>query len=233
MRRLTRDWRAVVRRSSPRNLTPLVAVLAAIAVTVSGCGSNPRPPQDDAQKLVRATLRVLTPDQQPICVDNRTNGKPLAIFATMAIAPPPSRRPLAWHAVTALRSDAALTTKQIYQDTISNRPSHIRDPSNTTPTLGFLDQQRLNSAATVLSHTGQTKTVDFPGAFGLPRVEARWWPLIRFSQKCQYKYVVSDPVWSDTMGFVTVTIEHWGTTYAFQRRGDDWVAAGQWSNWLF
>ncbi|WP_242182950.1 hypothetical protein [Sphingomonas sp. CARO-RG-8B-R24-01] len=210
------------------------AMLAMAAVlAIGGCARTPQPPFDDSQKLVRATLKILTDDGNTICVDNRTNGKPLAIFATMSVAPPPSRRPLAWHVVTPLRSNAALTARQIYQDTIVDKPAHIPDPVNATPALGFLDQQRLNSAAMVLSRTGQSKTVDLGGGFGVPRVDARWWPLVRLSQKCYLKYVISDPVWSDTMGFVTINIEHWGTTYAFQRRNNDWVAVAQWSNWLF
>ncbi|WP_010160446.1 hypothetical protein [Sphingomonas sp. PAMC 26617] len=202
-------------------------------LSVSACAAAPKPPFDDSQKLVRATLKVLTNDGNAICVDNRTNGRPLAIFATMAVAPAPSRRPLAWHVVAPLRSKEALTTQQLYQDTIVNRPSHIPDPGNTTASLGFLEQQRLNNAAMVLSRTGQTKIVDFVGGFGVAGVDARWWPFVRLSRKCNYKYVVSDPVWSDTTAFVTVNIEHWGTTYAFQRRNDDWIAIGQWSNWLF
>lgn len=209
------------------------SILAAMVLGIGGCAGTPQPPYDDSQKLVRATLRILTNDGNTICVDNRTNGKPLAIFATMAVAPAPSRRPLAWHVVTPLRSQAALTTRQIYQDTIINKPAHIPDPVNTTPALGFVDQQRLNNAALVQSRTGQTRTVDLPGGFGVARVDARWWPLVRLSRKCYLKYVVSDPVWSDNLGFVTVNIEHWGTTYAFQRRDRDWVAVGQWSNWLF
>ena len=202
-------------------------------LAMGGCAGTPQPPYDDSQKLVRATLKILTADNAAICVDNRTNGKPLAIFATMSVAPAPSRRPLAWHVVAPLRSNAALTNKQIYQDTITNKPAHIPDPTNTTPTLGFLAQQRLNNAAMVRSRTGQTKTVNLPGGLGVPKVDARWWPLVRLSQKCDQKYVVSDPVWSDTMAFVTVNIEHWGTTYVFQRRDRDWVPVGQWSNWLF
>lgn len=215
-----------------RTLARGVATLA-VLVSVTACTGKPQPPFDDSQKLVRATLRILTRDNSGICVDNRTNGKPLAIFATMAVAPAPSRRPLAWHTVMPLRSSEALTNRQIYQDTIVNRPSHIPDPANASPTLGFLDQQKLNNAAMVLSRTGQSKTVDFAGGFALPNVDARWWPLVRLSRKCTYKYVISDPVWSETMGFVTVNIEHWGTTYAFQRRDRDWVPVGQWSNWLF
>ncbi|MDN4630814.1 hypothetical protein QCD71_04760 [Sphingomonas sp. PsM26] len=208
-------------------------IAAGIAFGIGGCAGTPQPPYDDSQKLVRATLKILTDDGNAICVDNRTNGKPLAIFATMAVAPAPSRRPLAWHTVAPLRSSAALTTRQIYQDTIVNKPAHIPDPTNTTPTLAYLDQQRLNNAAMVQSRTGQTKTVDLPGGFNVPRVDARWWPFVRLSRKCYLKYVVSDPVWSDDLGFVTVNIEHWGTTYAFQRRDKDWVPVGQWSNWLF
>ncbi len=211
----------------------LLSVAAATVLSLGGCGGAPKPPYDDSQKLVRATLKILTNDGNVICVDNRTNGKPLAIFATMAVAPAPSRRPLAWHHVVPLRSSEALTTRQIYQDTIVDKPSHIPDPTNTTPALGFLEQQQLNNAAMVQSRRGHTRTVDFPGGFDNPRVDARWWPFVRLSRKCYLKYAVSDPVWMDDLGFVTINIEHWGTTYAFKRRDRDWVAVGQWSNWLF
>jgi hypothetical protein len=35
------------------------------------------------------------------------------------------------------------------------------------------------------------------------------------------------------LAYVAVTAGHWGTVYAFNKRGGRWAALGQWSNWLY
>ncbi len=217
-----------VTRSAARAL-----ILSTALASMSGCATAPPEPLTDAQMTVRAILRLLTEDGRSICVDNVTNGKPLAIFATMAVAPAPSRRPLAWHRVAPLRSGMKLSNTQMYHDTFGGDQPLLADPGDTTATLGFFAQRRLNDAAAKLARTGESVAVDMGDGLGVPRAQARWWPLIRWSSSCGPEFKLSDPVVAKDIAYITVRSDHWGTTYALQPRGNDWVPVAQWNTWLF
>ena len=208
------------------------AVLA-IAALGSGCSTDTGAPASDAEKLVRATLQALAADHRPICVENRTNGKPLAIFATMTETPAPAQRVVSWHAISPLGSGPTMSNAQIYHDTFDRHISRLAKPGHPARPLGLLAQQKLNAAARSLALTGEPVEVDLGSGLGVAGVDARWWPLLRLSSKCPIAFTLSDPVLAKDIGYITVQSGHWGTTYALQPRGDAWVPVAQWSNWLY
>lgn len=205
----------------------------ALAALVGGCTGTARAPSSNAERLVRATLQTLASDNRRICVDNRTSGKPLAIFATMTAAPTPVPRVLKWHAVAPLGTGMTMTNTQIYRDTFDRPATRLAEPDNGTRPLGLVEQGKLNAAARTLALTGEPITVDLGSGFDVAGVDARWWPLLRVSPKCPVVFTLSDPVLAGDIGYITVRSGHWGTTYALQPRAGSWVAVAQWSNWLY
>lgn len=199
---------------------------------LAACTTPPAQPSDDGQRLVQAALRILASDGQPICVDNRTTGRPLAIYAAMRVAPPPSRHPLAWHVPGPLRPPPELSNRQIYRDSVGAETAHLREPDNAANRLPHAAQTWLDDNATVLSRASVGTSVTISPAWARG-VLARWWPINRVSQHCTPTYVLSNPVWSASSGFVTVMTEHWGTTYGFDRHDGVWRPAGQWTTWLY
>lgn len=207
---------------------PLVVTLLFSAA----CSSAPDSPVDEGQKIVQAALKVLASDGKGVCVDGRTTGRPLAIYAAMRAAPSPSRRPLAWHVPGQLRPLGTLSNMQLYRDSLGSESAHLQDPQQAEAALPVVDQRRLDDAATKLALSNAA-----PGIAISPRwatgVKARWWPMNRLSRSCLPTYRLSNPVWSGSIGYVTVMTEHWGTTYAFERNQAGWEPVGQWTNWLY
>ena len=211
----------------------LACTVLAIAAVASGCSADNGAPASEAEKLVRATLQTLATDHRPICVENRTNGKPLAIFATMTATPAPAQRVVGWHAIAPLGSGPTMSNTQIYRDTFDRHVSRLAEPGNPARPLGLLAQQKLNAAARSLALTGEPVEVYLGNGLGVAGVDARWWPLLRLSSKCPIAFTLSNPVLAKDIGYITVQSGHWGTTYALQPRDGTWVPVAQWSNWLY
>ena len=207
------------------------AGVVALPLLATACGQPPAAPVDEGQKLVQATLRLLTSDGNPICIDNRTRGAPLAIYATMQVAPPPSRRPLAWHKPQILRPSNELSSIELLRDSMGSETAHLRDPA-TGATLSWALQHRLNVTATLLERTGVVESIAISSGWA-PGVEARWWPVNRLSQHCSPTYTFSNPTWSASAGYITVMTRHSGTIYAFDRSPAGWQPVGQWTDWLY
>lgn len=198
----------------------------------SACSRVPDAPVDDGQKIVRATLQILASDGKALCVDRQTSGRPLAIYAAMRVAPSPSRRPLKWHVPQPLVPPGKLSNAQLYRDSLGSETAHLQDPGTAGATLSGIEQGKLDASATALAARPAMPAVTVSSRW-VPGVEARWWLLNRVSRSCSPIYTLSDPVWSDSLGYVTVLTEHWGTTYAFSRTSVGWKPVGQWTNWLY
>ena len=210
----------------------LRASCVALLALLAACSRSPEVPVTDGQKIVQETLRLLTSDGIPICVDNRTKGASLAIYAAMQVAPSPSRRPLVWHRPAILRPSDDLSNVELLRDSMGSETAHLRDPMTSTVTLPWAAQHRLDAAAILLEHDSSNKTVTISPAWA-PGVKARWWPINRLSRNCSPTYTFSNPTWSATTGFITVMTGHSGTIYAFDRGPGGWQPAGQWTNWLY
>ena len=201
-------------------------------VATAGCGGPP-PRLDDSAKIIRATLRQLVDDGRPICVDDMTNGPPLAIFHAMITAPMQSRRLLVWRPPAPLRPPLDPSARTIARDTIDAQEVRLDQPNPPGGALPPLEQRRLNYEARLLSTYRDYTSVKISPALGVGRVVARWWPLNRFARDCQPRFVVSDPIYRNNIAFVTVKAGHWGTTYVLERRGDDWRTSAEWTRWLY
>lgn len=207
------------------------------ALALGGCGAGATA-LDDNEQIVRATLGVLTADGKPICVDERTRGQPLAVFRTMSEAPRASRTPLGWHPPGPLRSPAEPRAGGIWrQEMRRGRPDHAQvrlgEPGNRDATdLPPLEQMRLNGRALALS-SATSETVTIGSNWNVPGVTARWAPRNWIARDCDPRYVLTNPIHAGTIGFVTVTAGHWGTTYALEKTAGRWRPAAQWSTWLY
>jgi hypothetical protein len=186
-----------------------------ILLTCAAC-SKPAP-LDNSEKIVRATLVLLASEGKVVCVDNHTRGQPLAIFSAITTAAPQSLKPLAWYVPGSAQGGT----------------THLREPENPTLQLSAIEQSRLNQKAATLARLRDVKSVSIPSSWNLKNISTGWWPINKISSRCSPNYVVSDPALSGTDGFVTVTAGRWGTTYAFERRGADWIPTAQWKTWLY
>lgn len=208
------------------------AIWLLACLSASACAAPIGVPLSDDEKLVRATLQVLSADGSQICVDASTTGRPLSVYRIMASNPPAGVKPV-WFVPASLKPPQALSDAELYRGAQADGTAHIDQPGNMTAVLPSRAQAQLDRAAWILSERDPNPTVTISPSWGLVGVKPRWWLRNRLSRHCAPNYQISDPVTANNIGYVTVTAEHWGTTYAFTRSGSDWVARAQWSNWLY
>jgi len=208
------------------------ATLPALCLGVAACSMPDLAPQNDEEKLVAATLLMLSGRGQPVCVDATTIGQPLSVFRTLTSNPPPGATPPAWFLPDRFRPPAALSGADLYRGAQADGAVHIDQPTNGTRAVAQPAQLMLDRAAWLLSAQEADRAVTIAPSWQ-PAIKARWWLRNRVSRHCSPTYHVSNPVRARDIGFVTVTADHWGTTYAFKRDGNGWVARAQWSNWLY
>jgi hypothetical protein len=202
-----------------------------LLLTCAACSKSA--PLDNEEKIIRATLVLLASEGQSACVDNHTRGQPLAIFSAMTAAGPHLLKPLPWYVPGPLRPPAAMSSSDLIRDSTQGGTTHLREPENSTLPLSATEQSRLNQKAAVLGRLRDVESVSIRTSWNVKNISTGWWPINRISSRCSLNYVVSDPALSGTDGFVTVTAGHWGTIYAFERRGADWIPTAQWKSWLY
>lgn len=206
-------------------------LLAAVALLLPGCTAAPI---DDDGRIVRATLALLASGRtgdEPLCVDDRTRGEPLAIFRTMRAQTAEGDRH--WRHAAPLRALGRVSGRALFDDAIGRNRLRIAEPQSIAAALPATDQRRLDAAATSLALVGDSSAVTIGVAEAPPGVSARWWALNRFRTGCARHYLLSRVVRSGDTGFVTVTADHWGTTYAVERAGETWRVTAQWNSWLY
>jgi hypothetical protein len=202
------------------------------ALALAGCAQRPL---DDDGKIVRATLALLVTGrpagEADLCIDNRTRGEPLAIFRTMRAAS--IDHDLRWHQPTPLHAIPRVTGRALFEDAIGKNNLRIQEPPTVGAVLPATDQRRLDTAATTLSILGESNNVSFGADAAATGAAPRWWLLNRLHSGCERTYVLSRIVRNADTGFVTVSADHWATTYAVGRAGGDWRVTAQWDRWLY
>lgn len=202
------------------------------SIALAAC-SPPATVPDEPAKVVDALLGVLSSDGRRVCVDSRTQGKPLAVFSTMIVAPTASRRPLRWQVPKPLRPPGALSNRELYDDEFARARVLLEKPVNARDVLPPAEQLQLNSAARSLAAVGDAERVPIANTAKRPLILARWWLANRVRPICVPHFTISNPVVARDIAFVSVTGGHWGTTYAFRKRGDGWAPHAQWTTWLY
>lgn len=209
-----------------------VGLLAFGALTLSACA--PRPLDDDG-RIVRATLALLATGRDPaapaLCIDNRTRGEPLAIFRTMRAAS--IDHDLRWRQPAPLHAIPRVSGRALFEDAIGKNALRIQEPPSNGAVLPAADQRRLDTAATTLAILGESNSVTFGDNAAVAGVAPRWWLLNRLHAACERTYVLSRIVRNVDTAFVTVSADHWATTYAVGRAGADWRVTAQWDSWLY
>ena len=212
---------------APRRGMPMLAAIALLA----GCSAAPI---DDDGRVVRATLALLASGRatnEPLCVDDRSRGEPLAIFRTMRAETPEGDRH--WRHPAPLTPPDRVSGRELFEDATGRTRLRIAEPQSNAAALPAVDQRRLDAAATSLASVGDSRAVTIGAAEAVPGVSAHWWLLNRLRAGCDRRYQLSRIVRSADLGFVTVTADHWGTTYAVERVGRDWRVTAQWNSWLY
>lgn len=209
-----------------------LTLLPALCLGAAACSPPAQAPLNDEEKLVLATIRMLSGRGEPVCVDATTVGRPLSVFRTITSNPPPGATPPAWYLPERFSPPPALTQAELYRGAQTDGAVHIDQPTNGTRVVAGPAQVMLDHAAWLLSSQEADRPVTIAPSW-LPGIKARWWLRNRISRHCSPTYHISNPVRARDIGFVTVTGDHWGTTYAFKRDGTGWVARAQWSNWLY
>lgn len=206
-------------------------IAPAAALLLAGCGTLPA--GDDAA-IVRATLNLLasgrSPDAPPLCVDSRPRGEPLAIFRTMRLNSEPDEHE--WREPRPLTVEPRVTGRELFNDATDRDKLRIQEPDDDAEPLPREEQQRLDARARALSVEGQSTGFALDDDLAPPRMAVRWWLLNRL-RGCERTAVLSRIVHDRQTAFVTVMIDHWGTTYALERSGKDWRMAAQWDSWLY
>ncbi len=199
---------------------------------VAGCAAAPA--GDDAA-IVRATLVLLgtgvSPDGPALCVDSRPRGEPLAIYRTMRINSEPDDRQ--WRTPVPLRGEPKVGGRQLFDDATDREKLRIREPDDDTDLLPRDAQARLEASARALSQDGQSIGFALDGSLAPPAMKVRWWLMNRVAGGCDRTIVLSRLVHDARTGFITVTVDHWGTTYALERVGAGWQVSAQWDSWLY
>ncbi len=204
--------------------------------TIAGAllaGCTPAPVAGDAG-IVRAVLALLQSGRAPtapgLCVDARPRGTALAIFRTMRMTTEPDERP--WRSPAPLGAAPRVQGRQLFDDAVGRDRLRIREPETSAPALPRDMQVRLDAAARTLSLADRSTDYAMNDDLAPPGMAVRWWLLNRFLG-CERTFVLSRIARDDAIGFVTVTADHWGTTYAVERRGQDWRVIAQWDKWLY
>lgn len=206
--------------------------LALGVVLLSGCAPRTL---DDEGRIVRATLGILASNRPasapPLCIDNRTRGEPLAIFRTMRAAN--TEHDLRWRTPAALQARPKVSGRDLFEDAIGRNKLRIEEPQSIGAILPATEQRRLDATATAMAIVGDSGSATFGEAAAAPGTRPRWWLANRIAGGCDRIYVLSRIVRDARVAFVTVTADHWGTTYAVERRGDAWQVTAQWDSWLY
>lgn len=212
--------------------TAKLSVALAVGLALAGCGASESLPRTDGEKLVQATLGMLSGNGAPLCVDARTVGRPLAVFRSITLNPPRGSRPPDWYVPDLLKPPPPVPSGVLVRSARGDGTVQIDQPTNATAPLPPRVQARLNRAANSLSLQAADQTVTILPSWK-SGIKARWWLRNRISRHCSPNYQISNPVTAANIGYVSVKGEHWGTTYAFARRESGWVATAQWRNWLY
>lgn len=201
-----------------------------LPLSLSGCGTAPV--GDDAA-IVRATLALMATGRsadRPLCVDNRPRTQPLAIFRTMRINSEPDEHP--WREPEPLRAEPKVSGRDLFEDATGRDRLRIREPDDAAEPLPREEQARLDARARALSVDDQSTGYVLSQDMAPPGLAVRWWLLNRL-RGCERTMVLSRVVHGADTGFITVTLDHWGTTYAVERAGTDWRVTAQWDSWLY
>lgn len=215
-------------------MIPRASLALAAALLAGGCGGSPNAPLDDDEKIVRAVLNVLVSDNKPLCVDNKTYGRALVTFREYSMAPPPSRRLLAWAPPQAFRPPAMPTAAEMDAAERQGRQILLPKPAEREDPLPAPEQSTLNAAARALSMPPVAdRGIAIRSSWAPRGVTLRWWPRNRIEGSCKPPYMISNPARNRDLAFVQVRADHWGTIYALQPKGGDWVPIAQWNTWLY
>lgn len=192
-------------------------------------------PAGDDAAIVRATLALLVSERSPgapaLCVDSRPRGEPLAIYRTMRINSEPDERE--WRTPVPLRGEPKVGGRQLFDDATDREKLRIPEPDDEADPLPRDEQARLEAAARALSQDGQSTGFNLDGSLAPAGMKVRWWLMNRVAGGCDRTVVLSRLVHDARTGFITVTLDHWGTTYALQRAGAGWQVVAQWDSWLY
>ncbi|MFS0773307.1 hypothetical protein [Sphingomonas sp. 1P08PE] len=192
-------------------------------------------PVGDDAAIVRATLALLVLERSPgapaLCVDSRPRGEPLAIYRTMRINSEPDERE--WRTPVPLRGEPKVGGRQLFDDATDREKLRIPEPDDEAEALPRDEQARLEAAARALSQDGQSTGFNLDGSLAPAGMKVRWWLMNRVAGGCDRTVVLSRLVHDARTGFITVTLDHWGTTYALQRAGAGWQVVAQWDSWLY
>lgn len=207
--------------------------IAALAATALLTGCSAAPAAEDAA-IVRATLALLQSDRTPaatgLCVDARPRGTALAIFRTMRMTTEPDERP--WRSPTPLGAAPRVKGRQLFEDAVGRDRLRIPEPGAPAAALPRETQLRLDAAARALSLADRSIDYVVNDDLAPPGMAVRWWLFNRL-RGCERTFVLSRIARDDAIGFVTVTADHWGTTYAVERGPQGWRVTGQWDKWLY
>ncbi len=207
--------------------------MAALVTAGLLAGCAPAPTAPDAA-IVRAVLALLQSDRAPtapgLCVDARPRGAALAIFRTMRMTTEPDERP--WRSPAPLGAAPHVKGQQLFEDAVGRDRLRIREPETPAPALPRAAQLRLDAAARALSLADRSTDHVVGDDLAPPGMAVRWWLLNRL-RGCERTFILSRIARNDAIGFVTVTADHWGTTYAVERVSGVWRVTGQWDKWLY
>lgn len=199
---------------------------------VASCTSAPG--NDDAG-IIRATLAMLqtgrTPQMARFCVDSRPRGEALAIFRTMRMTTEPDERP--WRVPAPLGVPPRVAGRALFDDAVGRDKLRIREPDAASPELPRETQVRFDAAARALSLADRSGSFAMGGDVAPAGMAVRWWLMNRVRGDCERTFVLSRIARTDRIGFITVTADHWGTTYAIERGKAGWQVTGQWDKWLY
>lgn len=182
---------------------------------------------------MQSLVSLLTADGAAACIDSRTRGEPLAIFRSMMAAPEPSRRLLSWFAPQPLRPTGMPAEHNALDDQIGSGRGVVATPQQSSRPLSNLLQGQLDAAARQLSLYRDEDRISVPESRSAPRATVRWWVRNRLDRACTPAYTASNPVVAGNLAFVSVTVGHQGTTYAFRKHLSAWSPVGQWTNWIY
>lgn len=209
------------------SLSPLVSMAA-----LAACSVNDRAPMDDDEKLIQATIAMLDGKDEPVCIDEKTVGRPLSVFHTITSNLPPGARAPGWFLPARFSPPDPLSNDEVYRGAQIEGSVLIDQPTNNVEPVSRAEQAKLHRAATLLSREPADHTILISESWQ-PGIKVRWWLRNRLSSRCTPNYHISNAINARDIGFVSVTADHWGTTYAFRRTDKGWVVAAQWSNWLY
>ncbi|MBJ6120481.1 hypothetical protein JAO74_01615 [Sphingomonas sp. BT553] len=205
---------------------------AMLPVALAACTVGPG--NDDAA-IVRATLALLQSGRAPtapgLCVDSRPRGAALAIFRTMRMTTEPDERP--WRLPAPLGTPPRVVGRQLFDDATGRDRLRIREPDAETAELPRETQARFDAAARALSLADRSESFAMNDDIAPAGMAVRWWLMNRIMRGCERTFVLSRIARNDRIGFITVTADHWGTTYAVERATDGWRVTGQWDKWLY